>query len=40
MLSVQTVVQVILELALVSTFRIPGFTPTIVTTATIKLVCG
>ena len=40
MLSFQTIVQVFLELALVSTFRIRGFTPTILTTAAIKLFCG
>ncbi|KAF9471934.1 hypothetical protein BDN70DRAFT_909262 [Pholiota conissans] len=39
MSSVQTVIQIFLELALVSTVHVPGFTPTIHTAATIKLVC-
>ncbi|KJA18959.1 hypothetical protein HYPSUDRAFT_190332 [Hypholoma sublateritium FD-334 SS-4] len=39
MASVQTVIQIFLELALVSTVHVRGFTPTIHTTATIKLVC-
>ncbi|KAG2004414.1 hypothetical protein CC2G_002971 [Coprinopsis cinerea AmutBmut pab1-1] len=39
MSSVQTVIQIFLELALVSTVHVKGFTPTIQTVATIKLVC-
>jgi hypothetical protein len=39
MSSVQTLIQIFLELALVSTVRVKGFTPTIHTAATIKLVC-
>ncbi|CAA7260441.1 unnamed protein product [Cyclocybe aegerita] len=39
MSSVQTLIQIFLELALVSTVHVRGFTPTIHTVATIKLVC-
>jgi hypothetical protein len=39
MSSVQTAIQIFLELALISTVRVKGFTPTIHTQATIKLVC-
>lgn len=39
MSSVQTLIQIFLELALVSTVRVGGFEPTIHTVATIKLVC-
>jgi len=39
MSSVQTLIQIFLELALVSTVRVKGFNPTIHTIATIKLVC-
>jgi len=39
MSSVQTAVQIFLELALISTVRVKSFTPTIHTQATIKLVC-
>ncbi|KAF9053440.1 hypothetical protein BJ165DRAFT_1447523 [Panaeolus papilionaceus] len=40
MSSVQTLIQIILELALVSTVRIKSFNPTIHTIATIRLVCN
>jgi len=39
MSTVQTLIQIFLELALISTVRIGGFNPTIHTAATIKLVC-
>lgn len=39
MSSVQTFIQIVLELALVSTVHVKGFTPTIHTVAVIKLVC-
>lgn len=39
MSSVQTLIQIFLELALVSPVRVGGFKPTIHTVATIKLVC-
>lgn len=39
MSSVQTLIQIFLELALVSTVHVKGFTPSIHTVATIKLVC-
>ena len=40
MSTVQTIIQIFLELALVSTVHVKGFTPTIHTVAVIKLVCG
>ncbi|TFK28703.1 hypothetical protein FA15DRAFT_748040 [Coprinopsis marcescibilis] len=40
MSSVQTLIQIALELALVSTVHVKGFTPTIHTVATIRLVCN
>ncbi|PPQ83240.1 hypothetical protein CVT24_001351 [Panaeolus cyanescens] len=40
MSSIQTLIQIILELALVSTVRVRGFNPTIHTIATIRLVCS
>jgi hypothetical protein len=39
MSSVQTLVQILLELALISTVHVKGFNPTIHTQATIKLIC-
>ncbi|KIJ56233.1 hypothetical protein M422DRAFT_40995 [Sphaerobolus stellatus SS14] len=39
MSSVQTLIQIFLELALVSTVQVKGFTPTTHTRATIKLIC-
>ncbi|KDR72272.1 hypothetical protein GALMADRAFT_229087 [Galerina marginata CBS 339.88] len=39
MSSIQTLIQIFLELALVSTVHVRGFTPSIHTVATIKLVC-
>lgn len=39
MSSVQTMIQIFLELALISTVHVKGFNPTIHTQATIKLIC-